>query len=392
MFQRDTTGTPPTEAFEPLRLDAVASDEGLLQFGADALEVVLILGIAVLVGLAIHALLFAIGRRITRHTETDLDEQVMKRLRGPLLILLPLLTVRVALPSVSMSGDLAGVIRQAMSIALIAGVTWAIVSAIKGVSAFVLARHDVGVADNLKARRVHTQFRVLSRILSILAIIVGAAAALMTFPAIRQLGTSLLASAGLAGLVVGFAARSSIANFIAGIQIALSEPLRLDDVVVIDGEWGRVEEITSTYVVVKIWDERRLIVPFSYVLDKPFTNWTRTNSRLLGTAIIHADYTAPIDALREELKRLCKESDLWDQRVALLQVTDATEGTIQLRALVSSGDAGKAWDLRCLVREGLIEFLQREHPAALPRTRLAIEDPPRGGKGSNERSGEPHES
>jgi len=349
-------------------------DGDLISIGVGAFDAGLLIALGVGIGLALHAALFAMARHVARRTESGLDEKVVRSLRAPAMILLGLLGARLMLPAISMEGSLADVVRQGMSIALITGVAWGVVAGIRSVTALVLARHDVGVADNLQARRVHTQLRVLSRIASILTVVVGVAAALMTFPAIRQLGASLLASAGLAGLVVGLAARSSIANFIAGVQVALAEPIRLDDVVIVEGEWGRIEEITSSYVVVRIWDERRLIVPFSAFLDKPFQNWTRTTSQIIGSVFVHADYSVPVDAVRAELVRLVEASPLWDRRVCVLQVTDAGERTVQLRALVSASDAGRAWDLRCAVREGLVAFLQREHPGALPRVRAQLDN------------------
>ena len=196
------------------------------------------------------------------------------------------------------------------------------------------------------------------------------AAVLMTFEAVRQFGVSLLASAGVAGVIIGFAAQRSISTIVAGIQIALSQPIRVDDVLIVEGEWGWVEEITLTYVVMRIWDQRRLVVPINYFIEKPFQNWTRNSAELLGTVFIYADYGVEIDTLRAELVRLCEASPLWDRRVCQLVVTDAKETVIELRALVSAADSGKAWDLRCAVREGLVRFMQREHPQSLPRLRV----------------------
>jgi small-conductance mechanosensitive channel len=220
---------------------------------------------------------------------------------------------------------------------------------------------------------MHTQFRIIRRTLIFVLMVIGGAAILMTFPTIRQFGTSLLASAGIAGLIVGLAARPAIENLIAGIQLAITQPITLDDVVVIQGEWGRIEEITATYVVVRIWDQRRLIVPFTWILQQPFTNWTRTTADILGTVFIHADYTVPVQAVREELERIAEASDKWDSRVCGLQVTDSKAETLELRALVSAADSPSAWDLRCEVREKLVAFLQREHPDCLPRVRAEIQ-------------------
>jgi small-conductance mechanosensitive channel len=195
---------------------------------------------------------------------------------------------------------------------------------------------------------------------------------LMTFPKVQQLGTTILASAGIIGIVVGMAAQRTIGNFIAGLQIAFTQPIRLDDVVIVENEWGRIEEITLTYVVVKIWDLRRLIVPITYFIEKPFQNWTRTSADILGTVYIYVDYTVPVDSIREQLQKILNESELWDKKVCVLQVTNATERTVELRALMSAPDASTAWSLRCQVREKLIDFIRENYPHALPKLRAEL--------------------
>ena len=219
--------------------------------------------------------------------------------------------------------------------------------------------------------------------------ILALAAILMTFDKVRQLGASILASAGIAGIIVGLAAQRSIATLLAGIQIALTQPIRIDDVVIVENEWGRIEEITLTYVVVRIWDLRRLIVPITYFIEKPFQNWTRISADLLGTVFLYTDYTVPIQAVREELRRILEGSEKWDRRVCVLQVTDTTERTVQLRALVSAADSSKAWDLRCEVREKLVDFLQKNYPHALPRVRAEIDEHKQENMEKNFKGGEP---
>ena len=196
---------------------------------------------------------------------------------------------------------------------------------------------------------------------------------LMTFESVRQLGTSILASAGIAGIVVGFAAQRSIATLLAGFQIAMTQPIRLDDVVIVENEWGRIEEITLTYVAVRIWDQRRLILPITYFIEQPFQNWTRTSADILGTVFLYVDYRAPLDAIRAELDRILQASPSWDGKVKGLQVTNAQEQTLEIRALASAADASLAWDLRCEVREKLVQFLQRHHPESLPRIRAELQ-------------------
>jgi small-conductance mechanosensitive channel len=198
----------------------------------------------------------------------------------------------------------------------------------------------------------------------------------MTFEKVRQLGTTILASAGVIGIVVGMAAQKTIGAFIAGIQIAITQPIRLDDVVIVENEWGRIEEITLTYVVVRIWDLRRLVLPITYFIEKPFQNWTRITADLLGTVFLYLDYNVPVDKIREELKKILEESELWDKKVCVVQVTNTTESCIEVRALMSASDASTAWSLRCHVREKLIDFVRDNYPNALPRTRAELERKP----------------
>jgi small-conductance mechanosensitive channel len=263
-------------------------------------------------------------------------------------------------------------LRDFTSIALIAALTWLSVRSAAAIGEAIVRAHPLDTVDNLQARRIHTQARVLARSVMILIVIVGTGGALMTFPNVRQVGASLLASAGVAGLVAGIAARPVLGNLIAGLQIALSQPIRLDDVVVIQGEWGRIEEITGTYVSIRLWDQRRLIVPLQWFIENPFTNWTRSSSQIIGTVFLFVDYRMPLAPLREELARIVESAPEWDRRVQVLQVTDGTERSMQLRALVSSLDSGLNWDLRCRVREGLLDFIQRHYPQYLPRTRAEV--------------------
>ncbi|MFP4152162.1 MAG: mechanosensitive ion channel family protein [Alkalispirochaeta sp.] len=233
-------------------------------------------------------------------------------------------------------------------------------------------RFDISGTDNLKARRVTTQIVVLERVVGFLIVVIALSVGLMTIPEVQRWGTSILASAGVVGLLVGFAAQQTIANVLAGIQIAITQPLRIEDAVVIDGEWGWVEEITLTYVVVRIWDKRRLVVPISHLLRTPFQNWTRNNSSIIGSVQIYADYTVDVDALRIEQSRFLAARDLWDGEVDVIQVTDTTERTVLLRSLVSARNAPDAWDLRCLLREHLVATLREKQPQALPRERMRI--------------------
>ncbi len=267
-------------------------------------------------------------------------------------------------------------IEQGASILLVLFVGWLAMGGIYVFQAFLLARFDITVANNLRARRVHTQMQFIRRMLIAMVLVLDAGALLWSLHDERlwKYGTGLLASAGLASLVLAVAAKSTASNLIAGMQIALSEPIRMDDVVVVEGEWGRIEEITSTYVVVAIWDQRRLVVPLSYFIEQPFQNWTRKSSDILGTAFLYVDYSVPVEPLRAELERMVKASPLWDGRVCGLQVTNLTERTMELRCLMSSAGSSENFDLRCLVREKMIEFLKANYPNALPTMRVEMRE------------------
>lgn len=326
--------------------------------------------LAVMLG---HSLLYKLLSDLSRHTSGSLDDSFVRYSRRPAKLILPLLAVVISLPTLPLPYSSMKALRHIAGLGLIAAGAWLIISLLGVVDDAVALKFPVGVKDNLSARRVQTQVKVLQRILTVIVVIVAGSIMLMTFPEIRQLGASLLASAGLAGLILGLAARSTLANLLAGVQVALTEPIRIDDVVIVEGEWGRIEEIRTSYVVVKIWDLRRLVVPISYFIEKPFQNWTRTSADLLGSVFLYVDYTVSVDAVRAELKRILKaSSDLWDGKVCLLQVTDSKERTLELRALMSAGDSGSAWDLRCRVREMLVVFLQANYPQCLPRVRAEL--------------------
>ncbi|HEY0845931.1 MAG TPA: mechanosensitive ion channel domain-containing protein [Noviherbaspirillum sp.] len=260
-------------------------------------------------------------------------------------------------------------VRHLNSLLMIIALTWLGLRTVKSVERSIIEMHPSDTPDNLQARRVQTQTKVLARSVMVLIIMIGSGTALMTLPGLRQIGTSLLASAGVAGLVVGLAAKPVLGNLLAGMQIALTQPIRLEDVVIIQGEWGHIEEITGTYVVVRIWDQRRLIVPLQWIIENPFQNWTRNNADILGTVAIWVDYRMPMKPLRDEAERICQHAPEWDGRLCVTHVVDAGERAMQVRMLVSAANAGHAWDLRCRLREGLIDFIQREYPQYLPRMR-----------------------
>ena len=342
---------------------------------------------AALVAVLLAELAYRIGERIVRRAlrHSIAAARVLDAARRPAHWSLPLVALNLVWQGAP--DDLAGLatVQRWTMLLLIAALTWLAINCISGFAQALTEAHPVTVADNLDARRIQTQTRVLSRIVSGLAVLIGVSLMLMSFPAVRQIGTSLLASAGLVGIVAGFAARPVLGNLIAGLQIGLSQPIRLDDVVIVEGEWGVVEEITGSYVVVRIWDQRRLVVPLQWWIEHSFQNWTRSSSELIGSVFLWVDYRMPLAPLRAALEQACSASQDWDGRLALLHVTDATEQAMQLRALVTSASSSKNWDLRCHVRERLIDFVQREYPQYLPRWRAeaslaGLDRPPTGAR------------
>lgn len=327
--------------------------------------------IALIVALIVHYALIVMLRRLTRHHPFTTNLTMLTFAASRVCVML--FALRLVLAGAPDNTPFLSQISYLTTVLLIIALTWFAMSCIESVATTVIQLNPSDVQDNLKARRVLTQTRVLTRSAHFIVGFIGLAFVLLTLPGAKQFGASLLASAGVAGLVAGIAARPVLGNFIAGLQIAFSQPIRIDDVLIVEGEWGRVEEITGTFVVVKIWDERRLIIPLQWFVENPFQNWTHRSSTLLGTVFLSLDFSVPIAPLRQEFERLCHASDLWDQRVCVLQVTDVTERTAQIRFLVSAQDSGRAFDLRCLIREGMIAYITQNYPQALPRLRSSLE-------------------
>lgn len=326
--------------------------------------------IALGLALVVHRVAVTVLRRVL--ARSPVAGAVLERTVEPGRWVLPLIALQASWElAPALLPGLASV-RHLTAIGLIVTIAWAIGAAVSGIEHAVSIARPFHGQDDFGARRLQTQIHMLARVAHVLVVLVAGALVLTTFPVARNLGASLLASAGLAGIVAGFAARPVLGNLIAGLQIGFSQPIRLGDVVIVQNEWGIVEEITGAFVVVRIWDERRLVVPLQWWIENPFQNWTRSSTQLLGTVFLWVDYGMPIEPLRTELRRICAEAPEWDGRVAVLQVTDATERAVQVRALVSAPDAGQAWELRCTVRERLIAFIRRDYPAYLPRARAEL--------------------
>jgi len=340
----------------------------LLNWLPDPVVALLILAIAVLIALALHGWMQKLARGAFANRYPYVYS-TFNQTRGLSRLALVIVAMIIAIPVAPLESDTAPLLARLMAVAVIGLVGWAAIIALHIAAELYLRRYRLDVDDNLLARKHNTQVRVLSRTVDVLLVMLTMSAALMTFPAVRQYGVSLFASAGVAGIVAGLAARPVLSNLMAGVQLAMTQPIRLYDSIIVENEYGTVEEITSTYVVVKLWDLRRMIVPLTYFIEKPFQNWTRETSALIGNVMLYVDYTAPVDAIRANFNEILKQSDKWDGKTASLQVTDFKEGTMELRLLMSARSAGQTFDLRCEVREKLIDFLQKEHPEALPRAR-----------------------
>ena len=313
------------------------------------------------------------GARSASATPTCVS--LVRRANGPLALALIAFALSVVLQSAPFDPVVSTALARILLLAFIVLAGWIAHIAVETTSTLYLRRFETGSADDLLARKHVTQVRILKRAAHTLIVVITLSAALMTFEPVRQYGVSLFASAGVAGLIVGLAARPVLSNLFAGIQLAMTQPVRLDDQVMVENETGRIEEITSTYVVIRLWDLRRMIVPLSYFMEKPFQNWSRESTNLIGTVLLHVDYTAPVERIRAKVLEIVKASKLWDGEVAKLQVVDAKESSVELRVQVSARSSGDAFELRCEVREKLIEFLQRECPTALPRTRQEVVAP-----------------
>ncbi len=331
-----------------------------------------VVGLPLILGFAGHFLFYKMIRKATKSSKNLIDDLLVRHCYRPFQWTVVLLIIRIALVA-TLPQEQTASLNHILSLFFIAVISWLLIKTAYVLEDIIVRKFEVDVKDNLKARKIHTQLRVLKRLVVIVVCIVALALILMTFPKVKQLGTTILASAGIIGIVVGLAAQRTIGTFIAGLQIAFTQPIRVDDVVIVENEWGRIEEITLTYVVVRIWDLRRLIVPITYFIEKPFQNWTRVTADILGTVFIYVDYTVPFDSIREELQRILKKSELWDKKVCVLQVTNTTERTVELRALMSASDASTAWSLRCQVREKLVDFIQKKYPKSLPRFRAEMD-------------------
>ncbi len=333
-----------------------------------------LVALAVVVALIVHRLAVALARRAIG-PRRSVAMQIVETTSGPIRLAMCLAAVATVMPLAPLSGELQSGLAHLFVVATIALIGWILMRAVDLSSARYLLRFRDNIAENYLARKHVTQVRVFKRVIDTLIIIIAVSAALMTFNSVRQYGLSLFASAGAAGIIVGLAARPFLSNLIAGVQIAITQPIRIEDAVIVENEWGWIEDIGSTYVVIRLWDWRRMVVPLSYFIEKPFQNWTRETASLIGSVMLYVDYRTHVSRIRKELEEIVRDSRLWDGAVVSLQVTDTNSTTMELRALISARNASETWDLRCEVREKLICFLQDEMPEALPRQRAELSPP-----------------
>jgi small-conductance mechanosensitive channel len=330
-----------------------------------------IVACTILAALFVHSIAIRVTRRMLGHRR-PVAILFLDRTAGPTRLALGLAAVAFVLPLAPLNDALRQQLSHFLAVAVIALVGWISIRAVDMAATRYLAQFRLDIDENFLARKHITQVRVFKRVIDTLVIIIAVSTALMTFDSVKQYGVSLFASAGAAGLIVGLAARPLLSNLIAGVQIAITQPIRIEDAVIIENEWGWVEDIASTYVVIRLWDWRRMVVPLSYFIERPFQNWTRDAQSLIGAIALHVDYSADVPRIRKRLEQVARESKLWDGAVVNLQVIDTHPRTIELRALVSARNAPQSWDLRCEIREKLLAFIREEMPEALPRERAVI--------------------
>jgi small-conductance mechanosensitive channel len=330
-----------------------------------------LVGMALGIALAVHYFATSIIKRMIG-TERPVAMLLVQRISGPTRLALCLAAVAIVLPFAPLNDTLRNQLSRLFVVAVIALIGWISMRAVDMGAARYLQKFRLDVDENFLARKHVTQVRVFKRVVDTLIIIIAVSTALMTFDSVKQYGVSLFASAGAAGLIVGLAARPLLSNLIAGVQIAITQPIRIEDAVIIENEWGWVEDIASTYVVIRLWDWRRMVVPLSYFIERPFQNWTRDAASLIGTVLLHVDYGADVSRIRRKLEKAAAESKLWDGAIVNLQVVDSHPRTIELRALVSARNAPQSWDLRCEIREKLLAFIREEMPEAMPRERAFV--------------------
>ncbi|MCC6918317.1 MAG: mechanosensitive ion channel [Alphaproteobacteria bacterium] len=325
---------------------------------------VALIAAAVALAWSLHALVMQAARWMLAR-KSEFWRNLLTRVRRPVRLALVLILVGRAAEVAPVNDPTTAFVQQATLVLFIVLVGWSVFIALDVASALYMKRFKIDVEDNLIARKHVTQLRILRRAIGTLVVLITAGLALMTIASVREWGVSLLAAGGAASIIVGLSLQPLLTNLIAGVQIAMTQPFRIDDAVIVEGEWGWIEEINATYVVIRLWDWRRLVVPLTYFISTPFQNWTRENAALIGTAMLYVGHNAPIDEMRAKLEDICKESKLWDKRVVNLAITDITAKTMEVRCLASARNAPITFDLRCEIREKMMRWLRETHPEAL---------------------------
>lgn len=328
-------------------------------------------GICLFVSIAANFIFYKFLALYNKRKKSNSVGFLIRYTQKPMHSFVPALLLLISLPAVSFNLYYTLVYKGVYILFNIA-FAWLLIKLIYVFTDTVLARHNADVKDNLMQRKLITQLQFIRRLLIVVVVLIFVSAILLNFESVRKFGTGILTSAGIAGIIIGFAAQRSLGNLLAGLQIAFSQPIRIDDVVIVENEWGRVEEITLTYVVIKLWDLRRLVVPLNYFIEKPFQNWTKTSADIIGSVSIFLDYRVPMDALRRKLNDLLESNPLWDGNTKVLQVVGANDKAMEIRALMSARNAGDAWDLRCFVREGLLTYVRENYPESLPAFRSEV--------------------
>ena len=332
----------------------------------------IIIALAIIIGLIIKSIVKVLSNLYKNKNEYSLFRSIISHIGRPMNHFVPLLVINLMFPLLELDKELYFLLDRTFEIGLVISFAILLISSIRVFEDYIYHAYDLNKPDNLKERKIRTQLQFIRKVLIGLIIFLAIAVILLSFDNVRKIGAGLLTGVGIGSIIVGLAAQKSLSNFLAGFQIAFTQPIRIDDVLVVEGEWGRVEDITFTYVVVKIWDQRRLILPINYFIEKPFQNWTRASSEITGTVFLYLDYSVPVDMLRVELDRLLELTDLWDGRIKSVLVTDAKERVIEIRALVSAANSPNAFDLRCYVRENLIKFVRDNYPESLPLNRVSV--------------------
>nr|WKN36441.1 mechanosensitive ion channel [Tunicatimonas sp. TK19036] len=336
----------------------------------------IVLGFSFIFGLIFRALFYRFIRLYTRRKDWKMGASILTHLGNRTRLFFPLLVFWLLQPIVLLPEPFDDIVQKTTQALFFISVGWILLKSVNVLEDMAYVYYQEERGDQLRERKVRTQLQFLKRIMGVIIFILVLASVLLTFDEVREVGATLLTSAGVAGIIIGVAAQKSLANLLAGLQIAITQPIKIDDAVIVEGEWGNIEEITLTYVVVRIWDKRRIVLPITYFIEKPFQNWTRSSSELTGAIMLYVDYSLPVESLREQLSIILSEEPLWDKQVNVIQVVDTTERTMVLRVLVSSNDASNTWTLRCSVREKLINYIRENHPDALPKSRLTFLDEP----------------